>query len=77
MKRRSFIRQLATTAALSLIAFSPLYADVLESIEKDGVLTVAVPQDFPPFGSVGTDLKPVGYDIDMAKLIADDLGVMV
>ena len=77
MKRRSFIRQLATTAALSLIAFSPLYADVLESVEKDGVLTVAVPQDFPPFGSVGTDLKPVGYDIDMAKLIADDLGVMV
>ena len=42
---------------------------------KAGVLKVAVPQDFPPFGTVGTDLKPRGYDIDVAGLIAADLGV--
>ncbi len=36
-----------------------------------------MPQDFPPFGSVGTDLKPRGYDIDMANLIGEKLGVKV
>jgi polar amino acid transport system substrate-binding protein len=36
-----------------------------------------VPQDFPPFGSVGADMKPVGYDIDVATLIAKDMGVAV
>lgn len=50
-------------------------ADALERIAKDGVLKVAVPQDFPPFGSVGPDLKPLGYDIDTAALIAKALGV--
>ncbi len=52
-------------------------ADALERITKDKVLRVAVPQDFPPFGSVGTDLKPVGYDIDAAALIAKELGAKV
>ena len=39
------------------------------------LLKVAVPQDFPPFGSVGADMKPLGYDIDTAALIAKQLGV--
>ena len=43
------------------------HADQLQDIEKRGVIRIAVPQDFPPFGSVGTDLQPQGYDIDMAK----------
>lgn len=29
---------------------------------RQRVLRVAVPQDFPPFGSAGTDLQPQGYD---------------
>ncbi|WPP01535.1 transporter substrate-binding domain-containing protein [Pseudomonas sp. HR96] len=51
------------------------HADALSDITGRGVLKVAVPQDFPPFGSVGPDLKPRGLDIDMAQLIADRLGV--
>ncbi len=42
---------------------------------KAKVIKVAVPQDFAPFGSAGTDLKPQGYDIDMANLIGKELGV--
>ena len=42
---------------------------------KAKVIKVAVPQDFAPFGSAGPDLKPVGYDIDMANLIGKELGV--
>ena len=34
-----------------------------------------MPLDFPPFGSVGADMKPAGYDIDMALLLAQELGV--
>jgi polar amino acid transport system substrate-binding protein len=50
-------------------------AEALDDIVKAGVLKVAVPQDFPPFGSVDADLKPQGYDIDMAALLAKEIGV--
>ena len=77
MFRRQFIAiaaaTLAATASLSGIA----HADALADISKAGTLKVAVPQDFPPFGSVGSDMTPQGYDIDMAKLIADKMGVKV
>ena len=54
---------------------SASYADALADITARGTLRVAVPQDFPPFGSVGTDMAPMGYDIDVANLIAEKLGV--
>ena len=65
--------------AFSSLAFSslPSRADALTDIMKSGVIKVAVPQDFAPFGSAGPDLKPVGYDIDMANLIAKEMGVKV
>ncbi|WP_127090199.1 transporter substrate-binding domain-containing protein [Aquabacter cavernae] len=70
-------RRLLLAAGLSAPFFASVsaYADTLDDIIKAGVLKVAVPQDFPPFGSVGPDLKPVGYDIDVANLIAQKLGV--
>ncbi|MFT3735380.1 MAG: transporter substrate-binding domain-containing protein [Rhodocyclaceae bacterium] len=75
MKRRSFSTLLAGLLGLGLFIAPLAHADVLDNIKKAGVLRVAVPQDFPPFGTVGTDLKPQGYDIDAAALIAKDLGV--
>jgi polar amino acid transport system substrate-binding protein len=44
---------------------------------KAGVLRVAVVQDYPPFGSAGPDMKPVGYDIELAELLAKQMGVKV
>ncbi|WP_417813445.1 transporter substrate-binding domain-containing protein [Thalassospira alkalitolerans] len=67
----------STIAAIAMVA-APLAgasADALDSIKEAGVIKIAIPQDFPPFGTVGTDMQPRGYDIDMANLIADDLGV--
>jgi polar amino acid transport system substrate-binding protein len=68
MNRRSALFSLfVAVAALS----APLSrAEALDDILKSKVLRVAVPQDFPPFGSVGTDMKPMGYDIDVAHLVA-------
>lgn len=77
MNRRHFIRFITATAVAASLVSTTAQADVLESVQKAGVLKVAVPQDFPPFGSVGSDLKPQGYDIDMAELIAKELGVKV
>ena len=51
----------------------PAKADQLQDIEKRGTIRIAVPQDFPPFGSVGTDLQPQGYDIDMARYLAKQM----
>ena len=51
------------------------YADQLADILKKGTISIAVPENFPPFGSVGKTLEHEGYDVDVAKLIAEDLGV--
>jgi len=68
---------LGLMAGALLISTSVARADALDDIHKAGVLRVAVPQDFPPFGSVTSDLKPQGLDIDVASLIAKKLGVKV
>jgi polar amino acid transport system substrate-binding protein len=52
-------------------------ADALSDIGARGTVRIAVPQDFPPFGSVGADMTPQGYDIDMANLIGEKLGAKV
>jgi len=40
-----------------------------------GKLKVAVPNDFPPFGSVSTSMQLQGYNVDIAKEIAQGLKV--
>lgn len=62
-------------SASLLVGASVAQADQLETVQQKGTLKVAVPQDFPPFGSIGIDLKPQGYDIDMAGYLADKLNV--
>ncbi|MBV1702298.1 MAG: transporter substrate-binding domain-containing protein [Hyphomicrobiales bacterium] len=77
MNRKTFCAGLVATLlmAVPVMSSSQALADTLGDIAARGTLRVAVPQDFPPFGSVGTDMAPQGYDIDMAKLIAGKLGV--
>jgi len=75
MKRRLFLSLIAL-GALSAAPL-PAGAEALDDIMKAGVIKVAVPQDFPPFGSVGSDMAPRGYDVDMANLIGKALGVKV
>ena len=65
----------SAVAMLALGVSAAARADGLDTIRKNGVLRIAVPQDFPPFGTVGPDLKPRGYDIDTAALLAKEMGV--
>jgi polar amino acid transport system substrate-binding protein len=73
------LRRAALAAALTFPALALLpqtaQADALDTITKSGTLRVAVPEDYPPFGAVGTDMQPQGYDIDMAALLAKSMGV--
>ncbi|SCX01261.1 ABC transporter glutamine-binding protein GlnH precursor [Agrobacterium sp. DSM 25558] len=73
LNRRTFFAAVALAASVSFAA--PSSADTLSDISARGSIRVAVPQDFPPFGSVGIDMAPRGYDIDVANLIAEKLGV--
>ncbi len=73
LKSKACIAAIFATLAAGLA--STAWADALDNIMKAKVVKIAVPQDFAPFGSAGTDLKPQGYDIDMANLIGKELGV--
>ena len=66
---------IALAGAVCLLTNLSAKADQLQDIEKRGTIRIAVPQDFPPFGSVGTDLQPQGYDIDMARYLAKQMKV--
>ena len=67
----SIIRaSLLVTALVSTSALADL-SDILSS----GKVKIAVPEAFAPFGSVGATGEHEGYDVDVAKLIAKDLGV--
>ena len=79
MTTRRHVQQILAGALVAAFALghapAAARAEALDDIMASGTLKVAVPQDFPPFGSVGPDMAPVGYDIDVATLIAEKLGV--
>ena len=76
-QRRNFNATLAALglgATLSLLApFAS--AQTVEEIKKKGEITIGMLVDFPPYGTMNTSNQPDGYDADVAKLLAKDLGV--
>ena len=74
MSLKNLLTLIAMTATL-VAAVPSARADKLEDIIQSGVIKIAVPADFPPFGSVGKDGQAEGYDVEVAKLVARDLGV--
>ncbi|OLF51217.1 transporter substrate-binding domain-containing protein [Pseudomonas chlororaphis] len=70
-----FSALLSALFASLLLSQTPANASGLDDVVTRGTLKVAVPQDFPPFGSVGPDMQPRGLDIDTAQLLADQLKV--
>ena len=62
-------------AAALLLSLAAQAQNALDNVMARKSITIAIPTDFPPYGFVGTDLKPQGLDIDMANYIAAKLGV--
>ena len=60
--------------ALSIGAATTAQAE-LTDILSAGTVKIAVPENFPPFGALGIEGEYEGYDVDVAMLIAADLGV--
>ena len=78
-QRRSVLAAAATLAAGTLLsAWSPLAAaQSVADLKKKGELTIGMLVDFPPYGTVNSANQPDGYDADVARLLAKDLGVPV
>lgn len=74
-KTLSILAGIASATVLS--ATSAQAASALDTIMANKVVRIAVPTDYPPYGFVGTDLKPRGLDIDISNLLAQKLGVKV
>jgi len=73
-KRHLLLALLSTALLVSTGAHAQT---ALDDILKSKVLRVAVQTDSAPYGFVGTDLKPIGLDVDMANYIGKKLGVAV
>ncbi|SDL81166.1 polar amino acid transport system substrate-binding protein [Modicisalibacter muralis] len=72
-----FRHTLATLAAIGVMAgtgFSPAQAQTLEKIKDSGQMSIGMLVDFPPYGILNEQNQPDGYDADVAKLLAEDMG---
>ncbi|WP_199444559.1 glutamate ABC transporter substrate-binding protein [Umezawaea beigongshangensis] len=77
MAFRRALRAAAATAALALVAAGCGGNDenTLVGSAEDGKLTVGIRYDQPGMGQRRVDGKVVGFDVDVAKYVAKELGV--
>ncbi|MET3926976.1 transporter substrate-binding domain-containing protein [Devosia sp. 2618] len=76
MRKRAALLSAAFGLALGIGAVGA-QAQTVEEIKSRGEINIGIPVDFPPFGLINQQGQPEGYDIDVANLIAEDLGVSV
>lgn len=75
ISRRIAISVLGAAIVAGLVA--PAAAQTVETIKSAGTVKVGMLVDFPPFGIMDANNQPDGYDADVAKLLAKELGVEV
>ena len=75
--RRLFSAAFFTAFAASFVAPVAQAQTALDDVMKAKLIKVAVQTDAAPYGYVGTDLKPIGLDVDLANYIGKKLGVAV
>lgn len=66
---------LVAVIAAALAAAVPARADRLDEIRARGTLVVGVKTDYEPFGFRDASGETVGFDVDVARGLADSLGV--
>lgn len=71
------LKKMIIALAVLISFIGSAHADKLADIKKAGVLKAGVKYDFKPFGFLNKEKKVVGFDIDLLKYIAKDLGVKV
>ena len=68
---------LGSLVLLAAASLSPAQAQTVDEIISRGKLIVAIDTTTPPYGLVDADLKPTGFDIDVANTMGEALGVPV
>lgn len=63
--------------AMALAVCGSAHADKFADVLSKGTIRIGVPADLPPFGFQGANREPEGFDIDLAHLLANALGVKV
>ena len=77
-RRTTHAALLALGLGAALTAFAPFAtAQSVADIKKKGELTVGVLVDFPPYGTTNAQNQPDGYDADVARLLAKEMGVKI
>ena len=63
-------------AGLALMSIAvPAQADTLDDIRKAKKIRIAIDLAIPPFGMTDDKMQATGSDVDLARLLARDLGV--
>jgi polar amino acid transport system substrate-binding protein len=75
LSRRTVVIQSCALLGLLAASGAAAHADVLGDVQKAGIIKIGIFEDFPPFASLGSDMQVQGYDVDMANLIGNALGV--
>lgn len=71
-----FITALSFFSSSTWATNTPFMASpALESIKLRGEVVIGVKTDLAPFGSLNSAGKPIGMEIEMARMLADRLGV--
>ena len=71
------LKTLATTLVVSALSVTAASADILDTIKDRGKLIVGTKADYKPYGFLDTDGNIIGIEPDLAKDVADKLGVEV
>ena len=76
---KSVVKNIAVVAAVCAFALTSqsAQADVLDDIKAAGVLKVGVKADYKPYGFLDPSGAIIGIEPDLAKDVADKLGVTV
>lgn len=66
-----------SAAVLGLLAGSAAAESTFDKVKRAGKYVAGVRYDMPPLGTVDKTGNPVGFGVDLAKALADRLGVKV
>ncbi|WP_426356389.1 transporter substrate-binding domain-containing protein [Burkholderia sp. R-40] len=69
------LKQGLAAALLCVAATASHAADLLDTVKQAGVLRVGLEGTYPPFNSRNTEGQLEGFDVDVAKAVAAQLGV--
>jgi polar amino acid transport system substrate-binding protein len=66
----------AVAALMLAVATGSAQADMPQILDK-GVIRIGTQMDNPPFGYIGPDGKPAGFDVELGQMIGKALGAKV